>query len=151
MITATMKEIKVHQLKYKTTRAPNELYSGGLAPCIAIGAIYGKKGYMYHAHPVGHNFSSHVEPIFRDLRRDVKDKTKLQIYVVGGEIEVNDEYENEVKAGRQTVLDKIAQSGFEKCIREVRWCPTDYAQSLRLILSEGRAEIEECPLEDLLK
>ena len=114
-----MVEIIVDQFEYKTTRAPNELYSGGLAPCIAMGAIYGKKGYMFHAHPVGHDFSSHIEPIFRDLRRDVKDKTKLQIYVVGGELEVNDEDENDLKAGRQTVLNKIAQSGFENVLEKL--------------------------------
>ena len=143
-----MEDIEVGQFEYRTTRAPNELYSGGLGPCIAMGAIYGKKGYMFHAQPVGHDFSTHIEPIFRDLRKDVKDKNKLQIYVVGGEIEVNDEYEDEKQAGRQTVLDKIVQSGFEKCVKEVKWCLPNYIQELRLILSEGRAEIEEYDLRD---
>ena len=138
-----MEEIKVEQFEYRTSRSPNVLYSGGLRPCIAMGAIYGKKGYMFHAPPVGHAFSTHIEPIFRDLRKDVKDKNRLQIYVVGGEIEVNDEYKGEKLAGRQTVLDKIVQSGFEKCVKEVRWCLPNYYQELRLILLEGRAVIDE--------
>jgi len=145
-----MEEIVLGQFEYKKTTSPNELYSDGLGPCIAMGAIYSKKGYMFHAHPVGHDFSNHIEPIFRDLRRDVKDKSKLHIYVVGGEIEVNDGVEDEMRAGRQTVLDKIVQSGFEKCVREVRWCPPGYNQTLRLILSESRAEIEEDLTSDLI-
>ena len=138
-----MKEIKVEQFQYRTTRAPNELYSGGVGPCIVMGAIYGKKGYMFHAQPVGHDFSSHIEPIFRDLRRNVKDKNQLQIYVIGGEIEINDEYGSDMRAGRQTVLEKIARDGFNEAVKEVRWCPPNYVQDLRLILSERRAEIEE--------
>lgn len=52
-------------------------------------------------------------------------------------------YEDGLLSGRNTVLDKIVQSGFEKCVKEIRWCPPDYNQELRLILSEGRAEIDE--------
>lgn len=143
-----MENIEVSQFDYRVARAPNELYSGGLGPCIAMGAIYGKKGYMFHAHPVGHDFSNHIEPIFRDLRRVVKEKNRLQIYVVGGVINVNDEYENEIRAGRQVVLDKIVLSGFEKCVKEVRWCLPNYCQELRLIISEGRAEIDEFDYRD---
>ncbi|HIH13402.1 TPA: hypothetical protein HA242_06800 [Candidatus Woesearchaeota archaeon] len=103
---------------------------------------------MFHA-PPGADFSSHIEPIFRDLRKDVKDKNRVQIYVIGGE-EVNDQYKDETRAGRQTVLDKIVRSGFEYCIKVVRWCPFNHNQTLSLILSEGRAEIEEDSEEDMI-
>ena len=63
---------------------------------------------------------------------------------------VDNEYTDEQRAGRQIVLDKIAENGFEKCMKEVRWCPLGYSQTLRLILSEGRAEIEEDLLEDMM-
>lgn len=143
-----MKEIEVEQFEYKTTKTPNELYSGGVGPCIVIGAIYEGRGYMLHEVPLSYNFSSDVERMFSDLRRDVRNNGKLQIYIVGGEIELNDEAESEIRAGRQSVLDKIARRGFGKCVREVRWCQPNYCQSLRLILSEGRAEIEESDMCD---
>ena len=144
-----MGEIIVEWAEYEKATAPDELYSGGLGPCIAIGAIYGKQGYLIHHHPVGHDYAAFIEPFFADLRRDVKDKNKLQIYAVGGAIEIDDEYKDEMQAGRQTVLDKIVQSGFEKCIKKVRWCPTGYIHTLRLILSEGRAEIEEDSIDSI--
>ncbi|MDP3639654.1 MAG: hypothetical protein Q8R53_00440 [Nanoarchaeota archaeon] len=113
----------------------------------------GKKGYMFHAHSVGHDFSSHIEPIFRDLRKDVKDKKRLKIYLVGGEIyyaSPDEDCADEIRAGRQIVLDKIARYGFQDSIREVNWCPLGHVQSLRLILSEGTAEISDDDLEDMI-
>ncbi len=138
-----MEEIKVDQFEYQKTRAPNELYSGGVGPCIVVGAIYRKKGYMFHQHSVASYFSSKIEPIFRDLKKDVKDKSKLQLYIVGGKI--YKEYKEEMIEGRKIVLDKIAENGFEECVKEIRWCPFEYYQTLRLILDDGRAEIEENP------
>ena len=44
---------------------------------------------------------------------------------------------------RQFLLDQIVEEGFEKSIKEVRWCELGINQSLTLILSERRAEIEE--------
>ncbi|MBS3093467.1 hypothetical protein J4456_02700, partial [Candidatus Pacearchaeota archaeon] len=139
-----MEEIIVGQGEYKKARAPDELDSGGIGPCIAIGAIYNKRGYMVHEHSVGHNYADFIDTtIFRDLRKDVKDKKNLQIYIIGAGIEINDEYKDNKIAGRQAVLDKIVENGFQEAVKDIRWCPTNYTQSLRLILSECRAEIEE--------
>lgn len=69
-----MREIEVKNPNYKKARAPDKLYSGGLGLCIAIGAIYGKRGYMVHEHPVKHDYGAFIErTIFADLRKDVKD------------------------------------------------------------------------------
>lgn len=144
-----MGEILVEQFEYKRATSPEDLYSRFIGPCIVMGAIYGRMGYMFHCPPIGHNFSDHIEPIFEDLRKDVKSKRWLEVYVIGGEVGFNDIYKGEMMAGRRTVLEKIALSGFENCVRVVRWCPPGFAQSLRLILSERRAEIKVCPEEDL--
>ena len=115
---------------------------GGLGPCIAIGAIYDKRGYMVHEHALRPDYAYFLErTIFADLRRDVKDKKKLQIYVVGGEIDA--QYTNEKREGRKIVLEKIVENGFQDSVIKIQWCPLEHNQSLRLILSEGRAEIEE--------
>jgi len=136
-----MEEIKVGMMEiYRKTKAPNELYSGGIGPCTVVGAIYGRKGYMFHG--VLELPCTGLEPILTDLRKDVKNKKKLQIYVVGGEI-TDGLPETEIIAIRQAVLERIANSGFKHCVREVRWCRNAYYQTLRLILSGGRAKIEE--------
>jgi len=137
-------EIEVEDTEYKKARAPNELYSGGLGPCIAIGAIYEKRGYMIHHHPVtSEQVSSVVRSFFADLQRVVKNKEKLKIYVAGGSIGVDDECPADMEAWRQNILTEITQNGYQKCIEEIRWCPPNFIQSLKLIISEGRAEIEE--------
>jgi hypothetical protein len=136
-----MEIIRVEDTEYKKARAPNELDSGGIGPCIVIGAIYGKKGYMIHGHPVGHNYAAFIEPFFSDLRRDVKDTRKLQLYVIGGEL--FHEYQDDQLAGREMVLEKIAENGFNEAVKKIQWCYSGHGQSLRLILSEGRAEIED--------
>ena len=136
-------EIAVEMCDYKKTQSPNTLYSGGIDPCIAIGAIYNKKGYMIHMHPVGHDYSSFIEPFFEDLRKDVIDKRELKIYVAGGEIAFDDQCKEDMKKGRKIVLAKIVENGYQESVRKIKWCKTDYSQSLRLIISKGRAKIEE--------
>jgi len=39
-----MEEIKLEPGEYKTAQSPDILDSGGLGPCIAVGAIYRQKG-----------------------------------------------------------------------------------------------------------
>lgn len=160
-----MAEILVEIPYYKKAKSPDELYSGDVGPCIVIGAIYEKKGYMIHQPPLGPNYFKFIEPFFRDLEKDVKDKNKLQIYVIGGEIigvGENDlktmegfnldykECKEDIEIARKIVLYRIEQYKFQESVKEIRWCPENYAQNLRLILSESRAEIEEKSLEDIL-
>jgi len=135
-----MEEINVDMWEYKEAKAPDELYSGGVGPCIVIGAIYGRRGYMIHEPPQG-DISSFIEPFFAGLRKDIRDVKKLKIYVIGGEIESGGD--EEVRSSRNAVLDKIKEHGFQDVERVVQWCPTNHTQSMRLILSEGRAEIDQ--------
>jgi hypothetical protein len=136
-------EIEVNMFDYKKAKAPDELYSGGVGPCISIGAIYQKKGYMIHEVSTYRGFLKNINKLFNDLKKDVKDKSKLQIYVIGGEIGDDLEYGQDIEFGRKTVLEKIAENGFNNCVREVRWCDNNHCQTLRLMLSEGKAEIED--------
>lgn len=146
-----MKEIKVNMCEYKKAKAPDELYSGGLGPCIAIGAIYEKRGYLAHHHSCGHNYSIFIDPFFRDLRKDVKDDNKkCRIYVVGGEFRYDDEDKEEVIEGRNIVLKKITQYKFQEAIKKIRFCPPNHMQSLRLILSMETAHIEQEDLTEYL-
>ena len=136
-----MTDILVDVNEYKKATAPDELYSGGAGPCIVIGAIYEGTGYMLHDPSVFVDYTKFTEPIFADLRRDVKDKSKLKLYVFGAELD--GDMDDEIMKGRQAVLDEIVKSGFQKAVKKLKWCPTGFTQSLRLNLSRGSAKIEE--------
>ena len=135
-------EVRTHE--YKTAEAPEEL-GAVFGPCIGIGAIYEKKGYLLHSHAVGGGFRETIKPIFDDLLRDVIDKTRLKIYVAGCSL---DGYcQTEMLEGRQLVLEAIENAGFNDCVAEIRWAKNFSSQELTLILEEGRAEIED--IEDI--
>jgi len=131
---------------YKTAKAPETLSSGGLGPCIAVGAIYREKGYMLHSPPTQEGFGKLLDPLFIDLKREVRDKNWVKIYVIGGESSQADN-NDDVMAAQNAVIDKIAAYGFSKCIKEIRWCPPNSIQKLDLILSEGRGVIEDEEME----
>jgi len=136
-------EIRVSTFEYETATAPDELYSGGIGPCIVMGAIYGKKGYMIHGHSINTNFGMFIEPIFTDLRKAIH-KKNLGIYVIGGETARDEDPEcvEEILHGRQTLLDKIKDEGLSPCLKLVRWNQPNYTQTLRLVLSKGKAITE---------
>ena len=82
-----MKKIKVdHFVGYRKTKAPNKLDSGGLGPCIAIGAIYGDRGYMAHEIDPGQN-TEQLDRLLKDLKEDVGDSSNLKIFVAGGALQ----------------------------------------------------------------
>lgn len=143
-----MKEIKVGVNEYKKATAPDILDSGGLGPCIAVGAIYGKKGYMVHWVPG--TILEELDKLLKDLKKGVKDLSKLDIYIAGGGIDPDEEDEEEEKIvleERELCLEKIADAGFSENIRKVQWAknaskPNSY-QCLTLLLSENKAVYEE--------
>jgi hypothetical protein len=128
--------------EYKRANAPDILTSGGLGPCTCVGAIYGKKGYMVH-YTAGAD-SSEFDTFLGDLRREVKRKDRLKIYVAG--LEEQPGLDEIALDERKNVLKKIADSGFKTT--EVRWNWPDSTQTLSLILSENRAIYEEDMLDE---
>jgi len=133
--------MQVKTLEYKTAESPEELYAY-LGPCIGIGAIYNRRGYLLHTQPVGwNNFSAQLAPLLDDLTKDVRDKSKLQIYIAG--CSLDGEYDQEVLEGRKTVLEAITNAGFQECLRKVQWAKNDSSQTLYLILKENMGKIEE--------
>jgi hypothetical protein len=133
-------------LDYKTAESPENLLAH-LGPCIGIGAIYEGKGYLLHTQ-VGVDYSEVLKPLTEDLIRDVRDKTRLQIYVAGCSIYHEDYVDDDecidnILEGRKTILDIITKAGFEKAITEVRWAKDGAGQTLYLILGENRGMIED--------
>ena len=141
-----MRTIDAGMDEYVNATAPDILGSGGLGPCISIGAIYGERGYMVHYIPL-QRFDEVpcINEFFRALKMEAKDKSKLKIYVAGGQIVSEQEDEDKILEylvqGRQTVLDKITEQGYK--IGGLRWCPVGVGQVLTLNLSKGRAIYEE--------
>ena len=131
-----MAEKIVEMNEYKKARAPHILRSSGLGPCICVGADYNKSGYMVH-YPSG-AYSLKFEKLLKDLKKDVKDKSLLKIYVAGGaEVPEDEESTEMVLDARKDCLEKIADAGFKPT--EVRWNHPDTTQTLSLILDEGKA------------
>ena len=139
-----MSKIIVEVGEYEKARAPDTLLAG-FGPCIVIGAIYGKKGYMFHHAPCN-DYYRVIKPIFSDLRRDVRNRQNLKLYVAGGEI-VKEDYEYNCV---DDVLKRIRESDFEKCVEFIRWCMTGFCQDLELILDDGVAGFNEDREDELL-
>ncbi len=149
-------EIEVEQGTYVRTSAPNSPYSGGVGPCVVAGAIYGKEGYMVHGVPG--IIEGKLEEMLDDLKKDVKNKTKLRIYIIGGcptylsveelrSLRLNKEkFSNEFMNDKNALVDRIRGAGFDEAIKKIRWCPRFYIQELIFNLANGKVKIveEEC-------
>ena len=154
-----MEEIIVEQGTYKIACAPNILYSGGIGPCIVVGAIYKRRGYMSHSDTP---YMEELDDLLRALKRDIKDRTKLSIYVVGASFDIDRDYEKplvdhyveEIKRtavdSRARALEKILDAGFITHVREERCGGVNINRQLFLFLGEERVEIIEETDEDLL-
>ena len=145
-----MEEIEVKQSEYKKAQAPDILYSGGLGPCIVVGAIYRGNGFMVHMpDPLCEEYL--LESLLKDLRKGARNRRDLKIYVAGGgrDSGEDEDYNRGITENRKLVLEKIAKEGFESQIQEVRWNNLNCNQTLTLFLAEGRAEYEENSDEDL--
>ncbi len=146
-------EIVVETYEYKKAEAPDILCSGGLGPCIAVGAIYGKKGYMTHYVPCG--TTTDLDKLLKDLKKEVKNFAWLKIYIAGGGIQSGNSQENvnSTLEGRKKCLDRIAETGFRKYIKRIQWAGKNISQELILYLSERKADYEEdeIPIERLVR
>jgi hypothetical protein len=129
-----MQEIIVEMFEYEKAKAPNSLKSGGLGPCIAVGAIYNKKGYLVHTCSGGES-DPNLEQMLVDLKKDVKDATKLKIYVAGGSPD------NEITlADRRITLKKIKEAGFAGNIRKIKWARQNCIEMLKSFMYFRYAE-----------
>lgn len=132
----------VHQFEYRKAAAPETLDSGGLGPCIVVGAIYETTGYMAHYHTVSDS-TTELDKLLDDLQQDVTDTGKLKMYIAGGMIETgNRQGSRMTREDRRVTREKIAAVGFSTCIKRIRWAREDATQSLILDLEQGVARYE---------
>ena len=144
-----MEIIKVEQGEYRKARSPDVLDSGGIGPCIVVGAIYGKKGYM--SHEVSSLIDLRLDEMLRDLKKECRELRKLEIYIAGGGTDSReDTYINDgILDERVKILELIAEAGLSRAIKEIRWNKDRHNQTLVLLLSEHRAEYKMDSDEDL--
>ncbi len=140
-----VRTIRTGMNRYRTARAPNILASGGLGPCIAVGAIAGNKGYMMHYIPLQNiDRVDCVVRFFKGLEKDVSDKSKVKLYLAGGAAFKDDTEAEEIFdsliEGRENILRKLRDNGYP--LPEVRF-NEGRGQEIVLFLSEGRGEIQE--------
>ncbi|MBR9683217.1 hypothetical protein GOV03_01635 [Candidatus Woesearchaeota archaeon] len=138
--------IEVDMYNYQQATAPDTLTSGGLGPCIAVGAICGKDGFMVHY--LGYvTTPDELEQMLFDLKEF--NKSQLEIYVAGAGF--NDDNSTEandsIAESRKECLDVIAQAGFTENIKKIQWNKDDHSQELTLDLVTGKALYEEDPFD----
>jgi len=152
-------EIELVSDDYQKAEAPDRMYSGGLGPSIAVGAIYGRKGYLAHFVP-NDTISVKFEQFLKDLGKDVKNFAWLKIYVAGGgDLFIpGQESEEDIRKiregtlrGRKKCLDRLARAGFKEYIEEIRWAKPCHNQELILDLSTRTHRYEEDLDEDFYK
>jgi hypothetical protein len=133
--------------EYIKSEAPHKLDSGGVGPCIVIGAMYENKGYMIQAVPYK-SFATDINPLFLDLRADAKRIDDLEIHIIGGQIDFDEETPGDILSARQATLEKIAEYGFLAAVRRVIWGRAHFYQSLLLDLSNKTALYDESKTND---
>ncbi|MBD3202813.1 hypothetical protein GF327_00830 [Candidatus Woesearchaeota archaeon] len=158
-------DIKVDPYEIKTTISPNRLVSSGVSSEIVVGAIYSDgdsiTGYM----TVFDSFLNTLDAFLDRIKTDVPDekKSQLEIYIGGGgelsediffsEFDERGKYTltelNELaEQNKADTLHKIAEAGYEECIKEKRWAPEDSLQTLILDLERSEAFYEEEPIQE---
>jgi hypothetical protein len=142
-----MEIIEVDLYNYKKAEAPDILTSGGLGPCIAVGAICGNQGFLAHYLSYG-TIPLDLDLLLADLQS--VNKSQLEIYVAGAGLDgaASRESDEGVLEGRKLCLDRIAQAGFTENIKKIQWNPGNHIQELTLDLATGNALYEEDPLSD---
>ena len=147
-----MEEIEVKQNEYRKAQAPDILYSGGIGPCIIVGALHGKSGYMAHmVDPIVEQ--DLLESLLKDLIKNTRNKRDIKIYLAGGgtESQQDREYNLGILESRRFTIERIAERGFKESIKTVKWNSQDSTQALTLFLSDGRVGYEEDSDENLQK
>lgn len=138
------------EVGYKKAKGINELDSGGLGPCIAVGAVYGNTRYMSHDAAPDQSAGG-LDRLLKDLAKDVGDKSQLKIAIGGGSYMpasapdagvVNES----IQAGRSVVLDKIRQAGFGENIVRVNWGKPHIALGMSLKPAEKEPVFDETPI-----
>jgi len=130
--------------------SPDEMDSGGLGPCIALGAIYRTHGFLVHGVPGSCNFESHIYSTLDAVSKVVKAKRFLKLYVAGGSffqcMSAGDREDTLEK--RQWVLNAIAAHGYAKCLKECRWGDLRETLAITLFLEHREGFIESKPDQD---
>jgi hypothetical protein len=142
-------EINVEQPGYSIVTSPDTITSGGLGPCSSVGAIYYDRGYLSHdvyLRMVPINGGLGIDGLLGILQREVQDKERLKIFVVGAGSESNEDGDDLKirKEDRKITLDKIANAGFKDRIIRVEWNNNpDSTQALTLDPGNNVAFYEE--------
>jgi chemotaxis receptor (MCP) glutamine deamidase CheD len=150
-------DFKIGTCEYGTAVSPDTLSSGGIGPCIVVGAIYEKKGYLAHYVPLPIFIPiSELETLINDLRSVVKDKSRLKIFVAGGAFDTGyelkvmkkffsqkdiDEEHFECVSTRKRTIDMIAEAGFSQAIKKIEWNKPGYIQHMGVIPDLEKIEI----------
>lgn len=123
---------------FRSARAPNTLFSCGIVPCIAVGAISKDRGFLSHDAPLL------TGTMYLDrLLKAIKTLEEVKLYIVGNSTSMSNPVLmiKQEKAKYETLfLDRIINTGYENAIKEVMW-GYGTAFFLRLNLSKGKAEI----------
>ena len=121
--------------EYRTARSPDNLHSGGLGPCVAVGAVYRDKGYMSHDYSM--STLPKLTQLVMDLHREVKIGSELKIFVAGGGIDSSMiEGADGILKTRQDVLNQLAN--FSGNVH-VMWSYGNITQSLEIRVGERKA------------
>ncbi len=115
------------------------MHSGGIGPCIVVGALYGCRGYM--AHDDGAQEGC-LERLFNDIRLECPDKSMVRVFVAGGGFDsyMSPGLRKYILANRNFTLDLIAREGLK--IERLEWNKSNSTQQLSLILAEQKAVFE---------
>ena|SRR3989338_6814666 len=145
--------VEADQETYIKGEAPVTLYSGTLATCIGVGAIYKNKGYLAKESCDTLFF---VDRLLEDLKGDVRNLEDVRLFVGGACLDFESNMLQECAesnrltlALRRETMKKIIGAGFRQSIREVLWGTHDAAIELSLHLSTGTHHFKRLSIDDL--
>ncbi|MFT7615960.1 MAG: hypothetical protein ACI8Y7_000787 [Candidatus Woesearchaeota archaeon] len=148
LIPPFMTTFKVADGHYKKTTFPHALYSGGVGPCLVVGALHLQDAYMLHNSAPTEIVLEPLEKMLLNLRQDVKKGENLSLYVIGREPVYELELIADAKVDQASILHMICQQGFGGNIKKVEWCKQGQCQSLYLSTLTKKATIETDPAQE---
>lgn len=123
-------------VSYRKGEVGESHFSGGVGPCIVVGALYKGTPYTVHSLP-GNGFEHKLDLLLKDLGKDVKNRYYLGIYIILGDLQDHKEYE------RDLLWKSIKERGYWPCVRNISECHDNTTYSLTITQEETTIEEEE--------
>lgn len=147
-----MADKALQQGSFDQVNYPDEIRSGGLGPCIAVGIFHPSKatGYMFHA--AAPHLNTLLEEFLRHVVSETKNSKSLRIYICGASIEDEDE-EEEIEQATEArhYVESLVRKTLNTAKITISWAKDNVTSELILNTETGKFSEENINNSGLLE